>query len=115
MKSSWKKYIISYVLIIAFLFNGIVPDVMILSGGLSSQTVSETMAEPEDSNTERSTEESKGEPQPRIENPSDPQSSFYIHPAQLFVVSINIIPRDMAFMQCIVIPVPTPPPDVTVV
>lgn len=113
MKSSWKKYIISYVLIIAFLFNGIVPDVMILSGGLSGQTVSETMAEPEDSNTERSTEESKGEP--RIENPSDPQSSFYIHPAQLFVVSINSIPRDMAFIQGIVIPVPTPPPDVTVV
>lgn len=113
MKSSWKKYITGYILIIAFLFNGVVPDVMILSGGLSSQTVSEAMAAPEDTNTERSTEESKGEP--RIENPSDPQSSFYIHPVQLFFVSINIIPRDMAFMQGIVIPVPTPPPDVTVV
>lgn len=113
MKSSWRKYIIGYFLIVAFLFNGIVPDIMILSGELTGKTVCKTMAEQENANTERSTEESKGEP--RIENPSDAQSSFFIHPAHLFFVSINIIPRDMAFIQGIVIPVPTPPPDVIVV
>lgn len=113
MKVSWAKYIIGYFLIIAFLFNGVVPDAMVLSGHLTAKMVKTTLIEQEDVNTDRNTEETQGDP--RTEYLPDTHSSFYIYPAQLFVVSNKNIPGNTAFMQAVVIPVPTPPPDVTVV
>ena len=112
MKISRVKYIIGYCLIIVFLFNGVVPDAMVLSGQLTASLVKATLIEQEDVNTDRSTEETKGDP--RTEYLPDIHSSFYIYPAQLFVISNNNIPRNTAFIQAVVIPVPTPPPDVTI-
>lgn len=113
MKRSWTKYIIGYFFIIAFLFNGIVPEIMILSGHLTHKMVSETLAEQEDVNSERNTEETKGEP--RAEYLPVSHSSYYIDPAPDFFVSNNVIPRNSAFIPTVVIPVPTPPPDVTII
>lgn len=113
MKRSWTKYIIGYFFIIAFLFNGVVPEVMILSGQLSHTLMSETLAGQEDVNTERNTEETQGEQ--RTEYLPVAHSSYYIHPAPNFFVSDKVIPRDIAFISTVVIPVPTPPPDVTII
>lgn len=112
MKVGRTKYIIGYFLIIAFLFNGVVPDAMVLSGQLTAKMVKATQIEQEDVNTDRGTEETQGDP--RTEYLPDTHSSFYIYPAQLFVVSNNNILRNAAFIQAVVIPVPTPPPDVTI-
>jgi hypothetical protein len=113
MKRSWTKYIIGYFFIIAFLFNGIVPEVMILSGQLSHKIVSEALAEQEDVNSERNTEETQGEQ--RTEYLPVAHTSYYIHPAPNFFVSDKVIPRDIAFISTVVIPVPTPPPDITII
>jgi hypothetical protein len=113
MKRSWSKYIIGCFFIIAFLCNSIAPDIMILSGQLTNKMVHETLTEQDDMNSERNTEETQGDP--RTEYPPSAHASFYIHPTQLFIVFNNIIPRDIAFIEAVVIPVPTPPPDVTIV
>lgn len=113
MKSSWTKYIIGCFLIIAFLFNGIVPDVMMLSGHLTAHMVQDTVAGQEDAKSERNSEEKQGDP--RAEYLPTAHSSFYIDPAQEFFVSDYAIPGNIAFIKAVDIPVPTPPPDVTIV
>jgi hypothetical protein len=114
MRSNWIKHITGYLFIIIFLFNGIVPDVMILSGHLKSSTVSEAVAEQDDGmNPERNTEEIKENT--RTEFLADIHTSFYIHPSDLFFISNYIIPRNTQSIQAINIPVPTPPPDIVIV
>lgn len=114
MKISWAKYIVGCFLIIAFLFNSVVPDAMIVSGLLTGKMVSKTLAAQNDVNNERSTEETQEDP--RTVYLSGAQASFYISPQPLLIVTNNIIiPRDIAYRQTVVIPVLTPPPDVTIV
>ena len=110
---SGTTYIIGCFFIMAFLFHTVVPDAMILSGHLSTRVVKAALAEQEDANAERGTEETKADP--RTEYLPGAQASFYIHPARLFVISNKNIPRNTAFLQAVVIPVPTPPPNVTFV
>ncbi len=113
MKGNWTKYIIGYFLIMVFLCNGIVPELMILTGPVSKSIVSETMAGQEDANTERNTEEAPGDP--RTEYLPGVHSSDHIHQAPLFFVANYVIPRDIAYRQAVVIPVLTPPPNVTII
>lgn len=110
MKRCW-TYIIGCFLIIAFLFNGIVPDVMILSGHVNYQLVEETMAGQDDAKSERNTEEKQADP--RTENLPDAPSTFYIDPVLAYTVVDHLNPRNTAFTNAVAIPVPTPPPDVT--
>lgn len=113
MKNSWVKYIVGCFFIIAFLFNNVVPDVMILSGHLTGKMVSETVVPQDDVNSERNTEETKGDP--RTEYLPLAHTSYFIHPEPVFFNSDKRIPRDTAYLHTVVLPVPTPPPDVTIV
>lgn len=113
MKISVATYIIGYFFFVAFLFHSVAPDAMILSGHLSSKAMKTAMAEHDDANAERGSEESKADP--RTEYLPGVHASFYIHPVQLFVISDKNIPRNTASLQAVVLPVPTPPPNVTVV
>ncbi|WP_276481784.1 hypothetical protein [Paraflavitalea pollutisoli] len=112
MKRSWTKYIIGCFLIVAFLFNGIVPDVMILSGHVNQQLVEETMTGQDKTKSERNTEEKQADP--RAENLPDAPSTFYIDPVMAFFSADHIIPRNISFTDAVCIPVPTPPPDITI-
>ena len=112
MKQSWAKYIVGCFFITAFLFNSIVPDIMILSGHVAGKMVSESLAAQEDVKTERSTEESQHDP--RSEYVPFVQASFYIYPEPVFIID-NIIPQNIPYLHTVTLPVPTPPPDVTIV
>lgn len=114
MKISVATYIIGYFFFLAFLFHSVVPDAMILSGHFSTKMVKAAQEEQEEAkNAERGAEESKADP--RTEYLPGAHTSFYIHPVQLFVISDKNIPRNTASLQTVVLPVPTPPPNVTVV
>lgn len=113
MKISVATYIIGYFFFLAFLFHSVVPDAMILSGHLSTKMVKAALEEQEEANTERGAEESKADT--RTEYLPGAHASFYIHPAQLFIISDKNIPRNTAALQAVVLPVPTPPPNVTIV
>lgn len=112
MKRSWTKYIIGCFLIIAFLFNGVVPDVMILSGPVNQQLVAETMSGQDKAKSERNTEEKQADP--RAENLPETPATYAIDPVLAFFSADPIIPRNISFSNAVSIPVPTPPPDVTI-
>lgn len=114
MKISGVTYIIGFFFFFAFLFDGVVPDAMILSGRLSLKTATAALAEQENAQAERGTEGSHADPAGTEYLPVA-HASFYIHPAQLFSDFDKVIPRNTAFLPAVVLPVPTPPPNVNIV
>lgn len=96
-------------LILAFLFNGMAPDVMTLVGHATRQVAEHALAAQDDTKSERNAEERQTDP--RTEFFPDPSSSFYIDPAPFFGPGAPLIPRNTVFFKAVPIPVPTPPPN----
>jgi hypothetical protein len=111
MKQTLANYIIGYFFVLAFLLSGVIPDILIVSGQLSNKATTETMAEQETMNAERSTEEVKGAL--RVECFTD-HPSFAVYSPQLLLLTDHITPFDIAYTQSVCLSVPTPPPDAPV-
>lgn len=108
MKQRLTNYIIGYFFVLAFLLSGVIPDLLIVSGQLSNKAATETVAEQEAMNAERSTEEVKGAL--RVECFTD-HPFFAVYSPQSLLSAEHIIPFDIAYTQSVYLAVPTPPPN----
>ena len=108
MKRICRHHIIGIFLVLAFLLNGIVPDVLLVSGHFMNKATTEAIADQEDMNAERGAEETKGAV--RAEYLADNDLEWLTAP-QFLLRSTRILPHNIAFTQAGYLTVATPPPD----
>jgi hypothetical protein len=104
-----RNYIIGIFLVLAFLLNGIVPDVLLVSGHFMNKATTAAIADQEDMNTERGAEETKGAV--RAEYLADDDLLQFVSAPSLLLLSTRILPHNVAFTQAGYLTVATPPPD----
>jgi hypothetical protein len=109
MKRIGTTYIIGCFLVLAFLLNGILPDVLMVSGHLMNKATTAALADQEDMNTERGTEETKGPV--RTEYLADNHPYLLMLAPSSLLLSNRIIPHNIAFTQAGFLTIATPPPD----